>query len=213
MIRILISLITFLINKLRTPNKSVNILNDGSAPFTIYKKKDKLIDVISVVSNLQDYIVRYYQIDISEAEASKQSFVKEVTVNKNGLEQLKPELSDHNWIPYDGENVLFIQIAPKAHEDELTLLDKKGEIEEEIASELEKEQLGEWIASDIGPGGANILFTVHDIELALSTVLPLLAARHLAKSTIIARRVMTKQDDWFYEVLYPAHFTGQFNTM
>ncbi|MBS7566095.1 hypothetical protein KHS38_16930 [Mucilaginibacter sp. Bleaf8] len=169
--------------------------------------------MIRATANHQNHVIEYYQIDISEAEASKQSFIKQTTADKQDLEQLKLRSSSYNWIPYDGDKLLFVQITPQPLEDDLTMLDLKGNLEDEIATELEKEQLGEWMASDLGPGGANMLFTVYDIDSALTIVLSAIGARHLSKNTIIARRVMTKQDDWFYEVLYPAHFTGQFNTM
>lgn len=92
-------------------------------------------------------------------------------------------------------------------------LDIRQDIEQKIEKALKAKGLGEWTAGDLGPGGANMLFDVSNIDNAISVILEVLSNAGLDKKTIIGRRINTEVEDWFYEVVYPTNFNGVFLTM
>ena len=98
-------------------------------------------------------------------------------------------------------------------QNEFEILNKRQEIEDEISEELQNENLGEWFAGDIGPGGGNMLYTVSNINEAMETTLQVIAKNNLSKNVVIGKRIMISNGDWFYEVIYPENFSGIFNTM
>jgi len=127
----------------------------------------------------------------------------------------------YQWKPVSGQRpaVLFVQMDPKPEHQKESLLnlmaifDERNTVEGEISEALELHQLGSWAASDLGPGGMNILFEVSDVNAALPVVLQALA-RHKAQSRVrIARQLLTAPDDWRYEVIYPVAFNGTFNSL
>jgi hypothetical protein len=118
-----------------------------------------------------------------------------------------------NWTPYKSNLTLFVQIEPSAFKNEMDALSKRQEIEQEIETALKSENLGQWTAGDLGPGGANMLFEVSNFNNAISIILEVLSKANLDSKTIIGRRINTKSEDWFYEVIYPITYNGAFLTM
>ena len=125
------------------------------------------------------------------------------------------------WHPYPSKypSKLFVQVdIPFENRKQtlfniITVMNERNTLEEAIEDELVGRHLGEWSASDLGPGGMNMLYSVTSIDSSLSVVVRTLEAHQVQQRARIARRLMTKSDDWRYEVVYPVNFNGSFNTM
>jgi hypothetical protein len=167
------------------------------------------------VSNDSDKFDLYlYELDTSVPEGAKQSFVSVQQLTREELDNKKAALqAEYNWEPFIGEKVLFVQIDPSGFTNEFELLEKRQEIEGKLGNALERKGLGEWIAGDFGPGGGNMLFTVQDIDESMSLCLEVLRQNELEEAVRIGRRVRIDKDDWFYEVIHPARYSGDFDTM
>jgi len=183
--------------------------------FTLYNKSDSLVQVARAVPVDNDsFSLFIYEVNLSAPEAARQKFISSEQLSSQQLDSKKNEIKKtYTWTAYKGDNVLFIQIQPTGFKDEMELLDKRQEIEDKINAALSDRQLGEWMAGDLGPGGGNMLYTVKNIDSALPTVLQVLQQNKLDKNVLIGRRVMVDSGDWFYEVIYPTDFSGDFNTM
>lgn len=183
--------------------------------FTLYNKTDSLVQVARSLVTVNDSIILLlYEINISEPEDARQKFISSEQLTPQQLDSKKNELAKtYKWSAFNGDNVLFVQIQPTAGTDEMDLLRKRQKIEDKINVALERKNLGEWMAGDLGPGGGNILYTVETIQSAMPTVLQVLQENNLDKNVLIGRRVMVGEGDWFYEVIYPTNFSGEFNTM
>jgi hypothetical protein len=161
-----------------------------------------------------EFDLHLYELNISIPENAKQSFGSVQKLTKRDLDNKKTEIQrNYNWMPFENNAVLFIQIQPIGFENEMQLLDKRQEVEHELTTALENKNVGKWIAGDLGPGGGNMLYTVTDLDKSLQMILEVLQQNSLEKQVLIGRRVMLDNDDWFYEVIYPTKFSGAFNTM
>jgi hypothetical protein len=183
--------------------------------FTLYDKTDSIVHTARVLTTDNiNFDLLQYDIDISTPEDAKQKNISIEHLDQQKLDSAKTELQKtYNWTPFKGNNVLFIQIQPKGFKTETELLDKRQDIEDKLNSALDSKKLGEWFAGDIGPGGGNILFVITDVERALQTIMMVLKQNNLDKNVLIGRRVRTNNADWFYEVIYPTNYSGDFNTM
>jgi hypothetical protein len=183
--------------------------------FTLYEKNNNSFHVAKFVEIAKDSIGVYlYELNISTPEGLLQTFSSEEKITKSKINIKKKDLEKkYNWKVFNGQNVLFVQIQPNGFKNELEVLDKRQEIENDIDDALKSKNVGEWFAGDNGPGGGNMLFTITDTNQATKIVLDILSKNHLEKNTVIGKRVMTDKEDWFYEVIYPEKFTGKFNTM
>lgn len=193
---------------------------DGPSPtekevFTFYRKTENFIDVARVLtSDKKTFRLHLYHVDIGTPEAAVQKFISVEQLTQHECDAKKAELqASHNWTPYKGDEVLFVQIQPTGFQDEMQLLDTRQEIEGKLVKAIENNNLGEWLASDLGPGGGNILLTVRDAERAFGVVLLVLQQNELDQNVVIGRRVLIADRDWFYEVIYPTQYSGTFNTM
>ena len=183
--------------------------------FSLYKKTDSIIYVARVLTTGNDnFDLHLYEVNISTPEGAKQAFTSVKRLTQQELDNKETELqSNYNWTPFRGDEVIFVQIQPTDFKDEMQLLDKRQEIESKLSKALENEKLGEWFAGDLGPGGGNMLYTVTDIDKSLQIILDILQQNKLDKNVLIGRRVLVAKDDWFYEVIYPTKYSGDFNTM
>jgi hypothetical protein len=183
--------------------------------FSLYKKIDSVIYVArALTTGIDKFDLDLYELNISTPEGAKQTFTSVHQFTQQELENKKTELqSSYNWTPFKGNEVLFVQIQPTGFKDEMQLLDKRQEIEDKLSKALENKKLGEWFAGDLGPGGGNMLYTVTDIDKSLQIILDVLQQNKLDKNVLIGRRVLVDKDDWFYEVIYPTKYSGDFNTM
>ena len=151
---------------------------------------------------------------LSELKAGQKAIIRNFTNN-----DLYLKLMEMGCLP--GEEISLEQIAPLGDPISISVsgyslslrLNEAEHIEVELTSELGSKKLGEWAASDLGPGGGNILFAVTNVEDALQTILQFLKRNNLDKNVLIGRRILISSDDWFYEVIYPTKYSGDFNTM
>jgi len=201
-------------NKQTDKPVSTTLLADREI-FSLYKKTDSVIYVgRALTTDDVSFDLHLYEINISSPEAAKQTFVSVQQFTKQELDNKKAELqSNYAWTPFKGKDVLFVQIQPTGFKDEMQLLVKRQEIEDKLSKALENRNLGEWVAGDIGPGGGNMLYTVMEIDKSMQIILEVLLQNKLDESILIGRRVLVDQDNWFYEVIYPTKYTGDFNTM
>ncbi|MGX9987513.1 hypothetical protein [Soonwooa purpurea] len=191
-----------------------NLLADKEV-FSLYKKTDSTIYVARALKTNNDkFDLHLYDLNISTPEGAKQTFNSVQQLTHQELENKRIALqSSYNWTPFKGNEVLFVQIQPTGFNDEMQLLDKRQEVEDKLSNALENKKLGEWFAGDLGPGGGNMLYTVTDIDKSMQIILDVLQQNKLDKNVSIGRRVMIDKDDWFYEVIYPTNYSGDFNTM
>ncbi|WP_281764370.1 hypothetical protein [Neptunitalea lumnitzerae] len=103
-------------------------------------------------------------------------------------------------------------MQPK-NENDLQVLDLRHSIEEKIHEKLNSNGLGEWIAGDLGPGGANMLFEVTEWEKSIQLIMDILNQESLLDKSLIMKRLNTAEDDWNYEIIYPIDYNGVFNQM
>lgn len=183
--------------------------------FTLYRKTENVFHIARAIStNPENFDLLLYEVNTSRPEAAEQKFVSVEHLTQPQLTSRKNALQvGYNWDPFKHSDVLFVQIQPKDFKNEIEVLDKSHEIEAQLSRVLESRKLGEWIASDVGPGGGNSLYKVIDIDKSLEILVTVLNENKLDKSVLIGRRVFVTEDDWFYEVIYPAEFSGVFNTM
>ncbi|REG76880.1 hypothetical protein [Algoriphagus antarcticus] len=199
----------------QTAEQTNSILLADKEIFSLYKKTDSIIYVARALTTGNDkFDLHLYELNISTPEGAKQTFDLVQQLTQQELDNKKTELqSKYNWTPFKGNEVLFVQIRPTGFKDEMELLDKRQEIEDKLSKALENKKLGEWFAGDLGPGGGNMLYTVTDIDKSLQIILEILQQNKLDKNVLIGRRVMVDKGDWFYEVIYPTKYSGDFNTM
>jgi len=199
----------------QTDGQTNSTLRADKEIFSLYKKTGSIISVARALTTGNDkYDLHLYELNISTPEGAKQTFTSVQQLTKQELHSKKTKLqSNYNWMPFKGNEVLFVQIQPTGFKDEMQLLDKRQEIEDKLSKALENKKLGEWFAGDLGPGGGNMLYTVTDIDKSMQIILDVLQQNKLDKNVSIGRRVMIDTNDWFYEVIYPTKYSGDFNTM
>lgn len=180
-----------------------------------YDKAENIIHIARILTiDNKSYDLIFYDVDISTPEGSKQKFISIEQLTEQQLKGKQIDLQKtFTWTPFKWKNILFVQIQPAGFKNEMELLDIRQKIELKLTSELENKRIGEWSASDIGPGGGNILFDVTNIDSALQTILQVLKQNNLDKRVLVGRRVLISNEDWFYEVIYPTEYSGDFNTM
>lgn len=190
-------------------NTKTEILKDKEL-VSFYRKDSSMIHVLRAVETVKDSIGLYLcDVDI---KGSVQHFISLEMLSRQQFAEKEIELKKiYTWTPYKGEEVLFVQIPPTGDND-FGLLDKRQDLESKIGEELESQSIGEWIAGDLGPGGANMLFAVQDIDRSLGIILTILKQNEV-DNVRIGKRTKIAADDWFYTVIYPSKFSGNFNTM
>jgi hypothetical protein len=110
-------------------------------------------------------------------------------------------------------NILFVQWQYSSSSDYLRVLEKRQVVEVKIDQALKRKSFGNWIAGDLGMGGANMLFEVKDFKESLEVVLKVVKDYQLEKQTVIAQREYISQNNWTYKVIYPRNFKGKFTEM
>ncbi|KAB1158822.1 hypothetical protein F7018_06870 [Tenacibaculum aiptasiae] len=108
--------------------------------------------------------------------------------------------------------IIFVQMRPK-NKNDFHVLDLRHKMEEKIHEELKSNGIGKWVAGDLGPGGANMLFEVTEWEKSIPMIINILNQENLLKNSLITKRLNTAKDDWNYEIIYPIDYDGVFNQM
>jgi hypothetical protein len=182
--------------------------------WTVYANQDTVFHVKRLLTSDTGLNLLSYDINTSKPEAASQTFINaRILANETEAAKIKSQATTFNWTPFKTTPTLFVQIEPSAFKDEMQALNIRQDVEQKIENSLKAKGLGEWTAGDLGPGGANMLFEVSNIDNAISVILEVLSNAGLDKKTIIGRRINTEAEDWFYEVVYPNNFNGVFLTM
>lgn len=124
-----------------------------------------------------------------------------------------PQEKSIKWSPEQETPVVFVQIQPGAFKNELDALYIRQRVESKIEKRLENLKIGNWIAGDLGPGGANMLFEIQNIEEAKEIILKIINEEKLSKFTVIGLRIYISHTDWKYKVIYPENYNGIINDM
>lgn len=181
---------------------------------TLYKKDSNTIRTLRALQKPNDSVALFLMdLDVSKPEGTLQKFISVQLLSRKQFEQQAIKFKEvYTWKPFTGSEVIFVQIKA-GDTNEFVVLDKRQEIEDQINEALKDGNIGEWIAGDIGPGGGNMLFEVNNIDKSMPVILEVLRQNKVEKQVVIGRRVMVNSNDWFYTVIYPAGFSGIFNTM
>lgn len=156
--------------------------------------------------------INYFQVLIS-LNGDGQKYLKTERIPTKELSIVKKELQKkYDYQPYAGLQIYFVQIQ-LGDIAEIDAVNKRQQVEIAIGNELSKVSAGEWIAGDLGPGGANMLFMVRDYNTALPIIHKVLKEQKLDRSVLIGRRFNLTKDDWIYLVVYPQKYYGSFNTL
>jgi len=182
--------------------------------WTIYSRRDSLFAVKRLLSTDSGLNLQTYIINTAQPEAAKQTFSdSKLIANENEAAIIKTQAKNFNWTPFKGTPTLFVQIAHSAFKYDMEPWDKRGPMLDSIETALKRLGQAEWTGCDVGPGGLNMLFEFENTDAAIPIILAILKKYGYDQKTTIARRIKTADDDWFYEVLYPANFSGTFLTM
>ncbi len=143
-----------------------------------------------------------------------QEITKNEIINEKQINIIKSDLKNRNYREeFDNYNkILFVQMQPRFDND-LEVLNLRQTIEEKINQKLSNQKLGEWVAGDIGPGGANMLFEVKDWNKSIMLVMESLNNEGLLEKCLIMKRLNIARDDWNYEIVFPIDYNGIFNQM
>src|SRR5688572_11284056 len=102
---------------------------------------------------------------------------------------------------------LFVQWQYPSEIEFFKAMDIRHELEIKIDSALRLAKLGEWIAGDMGPGGANMEFGIKsDPYTAIRIILHILRKKGLEKETVIATDIAFSGGKWSYKILYPKKY-------
>ncbi|MDB5226750.1 MAG: hypothetical protein JWN78_943 [Bacteroidota bacterium] len=104
--------------------------------------------------------------------------------------------------------VLIIKIQSAEFKNMVGSFDIRQRIEDKIDDQLEATKNGEWISGDSGPGEANILYKVQNVDQATKLILKVLDEEKFIKSVIIGIRTSAPQGRWNYKVIYPTNYKG-----
>jgi hypothetical protein len=195
-----------------------NIVDDSEIEKEIavyYKFENNVLHAARVLTkDNKDFKVIYYDIYQQEPEVIKQIIISSDILAKVDHDLLITDFNrEYDWYPNKGDNVLFIQILPDNIQNDTDILDFRRNIELQLSYILEEDGECEWIASDIGPYGANFLFNVNNTDTALQMIQLYLEQNNLENNTLIGRRINIDEGDWIYEVIYPLEYTGDFYTI
>jgi hypothetical protein len=111
-------------------------------------------------------------------------------------------------------SILFVQWQYPQEIGILKAMDVRHKIELKIDEALKSRNLGEWIAGDMGPGGANMEYGIKGSqEEAMKTILNIIKIEQLENKTVIATDLTYVTGKWTYKILYPKNYTGELNPL
>lgn len=154
------------------------------------------------------------EISFDENYNTLQKITNKKIVSKSEVDSIKSTLKNKGYREsFDNiGKIIFVQMQPK-NENDLQVLDLRNSMEEKIHEKLNSNGLGEWVAGDLGPGGANMLFEVNDWDKSIKLIVEILNNENLLDVSLIMKRLNTAEDDWNYEIIYPIDYNGVFNQM
>ncbi len=154
------------------------------------------------------------EISFDENHNTLQKITNKRIVSESEIDSIKFALNNKGYREnFDNfGKIIFVQMQPK-NENDLQVLDLRHSMEEKIHVQLDNSGLGKWIAGDLGPGGANMLFEVTEWEKSIHLIMQILNQEDLLDKSLIIKRLNTAEDDWNYEIIYPIDYNGVFNQM
>ncbi|MEZ4803010.1 MAG: hypothetical protein R2797_09580 [Gelidibacter sp.] len=180
-----------------------------------YKNKTEgIIEFSRIVKDSSNLNLIEGEISFNENYNTLQKITKKRIVSESELDSIKSSLKNKGYREsFDNiGKIIFVQMQPK-NENDLQVLDLRHSMEEKIHKKLNSNGLGEWIAGDLGPGGANMLFKVTEWEKSIQLIMDILNQENLLDKSLIMKRLNTAEDDWNYEIIYPIDYDGVFNQM
>lgn len=186
---------------------------------TFYKMAHDTVEFRRILASDSEIVLQNGQLYFNDYGLTQQRFVA-VTEFKNKpniIDSLSVHYQNDGWVSKLGKerDVMFIQIIPDSTMSNLEafgFVDLRQSVEDKIDEALKRGNLGEWFAGDMGAGG-NMLFFIDDWDSANELVLEVLNDEGLLEHVLITRRIMTGEEDWNYEIVYPVEFEGVFNSL
>jgi hypothetical protein len=192
---------------------------DGQILESFYKKTSDTIEFKRILSNRTTLKIQSGQIFLGDHALTHQKFtsVQQLANSDNICDSLRTLFKTNGFTEkiLDHRDVMFVQIVPDTAMDNLDalgFLNLRQDIEGKIDERLQSKNLGEWFAGDMGAGG-NMLFFVDDWNKSMEIVMEILKEEELLDHVLITKRIMTTNEDWSYEVVYPPEYQGVFNQM
>jgi len=186
---------------------------------TFYKKPNDTIAFRRILASDTEIVLQSGQLSIDEYALTHQRFGSILKFKNipNVIDSLSLLYEKEGWVPKLGKerDVMFIQIVPDSTMTNLEafgFVDLRQTVEDKIDEALKRGNLGEWFAGDMGAGG-NMLFFIDDWDSATELVLEVLNDEGLLGHVLVTKRIMTGENDWNYEIVYPVEFEGVFNSM
>jgi hypothetical protein len=186
---------------------------------SFYKKAGDTVEFKRILYSGESLRIQSGQIFVGDYALTHQKFdtVYFLTNSDTILDSLRTEFEHDGFAQriMEDRDVMFVQIVPDSsmsNIDALRFLNLRQEIEEKIDVALQRKQLGEWFAGDMGAGG-NMLFFIDDWPKSIETVTEVLKEEDLLDHVLIAKRIMTTKEDWCYEVVHPTGYQGIFSQM
>jgi hypothetical protein len=193
--------------------------NDDRILKSFYKMNRDTIEFKRVLMSDSRLVVQAGQVFFGEYALTHQRFRNKQEFNNEKviLDSLEASFNNEEFVTKmsSEKDVMFIQIIPDSTMgtfDAIMFLNFRQNIEEQIDKVLQRKNLGEWFAGDIG-AGANMLFFITDWDSANEEVMEILKQEDLLEHVLITKRIGTSEDNWNYEVVYPLEFEGIFNQM
>jgi hypothetical protein len=154
------------------------------------------------------------EIRFDENYNTLQTIKNKRTISESEIDSINSNLKEKGYRDnFDNiGKIIFVQMQPK-NENDFQVLDLRHKMEEKIHEKLKSNGIGEWVAGDLGPGGANMLFEVTEWEKSIPMIIDILNQEGLLKNSLIMKRLNTAKDDWNYEIIYPIDYDGVFNQM
>ena len=172
------------------------------------------IEFSRIVKDSANIMLIEGEIHFDENSNTLQKITNKQIISASAIDSIRSNLKNKGYREqFDQlDKVIFVQIQPK-NENDLHVLDLRHSVEDKIDQILSDNELGHWIAGDLGPGGANMLFEVTNWDKAIPKIMKVLNQEGILSQTLITKRLNTAEDDWNYEVIYPIDFNGAFNQM
>lgn len=184
-----------------------------------YKMNGDTVEFTRVLRDSSKLLIQHGQLFRGQYALEYQHLdnTTELKYDKMILDSLSDAYQIRGFAPrlVEAPAILFIQVVPDSAMNDLQslgFLNLRQSLEDKIDASLQAEYLGEWMAGDMG-AGANMLFSVNNWDAAQAKALTILREEQLQDHVLIAKRIMTSEDDWLYEVTYPVMYQGVFNSL
>lgn len=194
----------------------LNFQNHNSEILTsLYRIDLDTVQLVRVINNNGNLLLKLGKIWMGDFGLIHQEFISTSEINDiDSIQKIYEREGYVNQLSKE-RDVMFIQIVPDSSMNTLEalgFLNFRQEIEGKIDLALQRNNLGEWFAGDMGAGG-NMLYFIDNWEQAIKTVKNVLANEDLLDHVLITKRLSTAPDDWAYEIVFPVEYEGVFNQM